>query len=195
MYTEYISYCFKTFYIYANGAKCIDQYSGNEPIKYQYEIIKHNYTHDQLFAIKHNQLALGSKPSTINPAYLRKTHSKFEEICEREYKEIDKLKNDLAKLIQEHIDKKEYYESLETKISNIKLEKQYIDDEKLKIEKQKQELILVKTKLLEMKNKLDSDKDELARQKQEIELEKDELARQKNRTLDFNKCFEDILKN
>ncbi len=202
------NYYFKTFYIYRIKYPS-DQW---RPETNSMQLHKHNYTTDQLFAIKYNQFAFNnhgnkelsyckghykniSNLSLEKPEYLRKTHSKFEEICEREHVEIASMKSELEELLQESIDKKEYYESLEMKITNIKLEKQYLDDEKVKIEKEKKDMVFIKEKLLEMKNKLELDKDELAKQKREFELDKQEFARQKNITPDFNKCFEDILKN
>jgi hypothetical protein len=109
---------------------------------------KHNLTTDCLFAIKYFQVANVPVPeacclSTINlntsiklleehPEYFKKNCSDFEDICRREYAEIEKTKSYLKTLIDEQISKKNYYESLEKKIKDIEIEKKQLDEEMLK---------------------------------------------------------------
>lgn len=110
----------------------------------------------------------------------------FEQICQREYAEIKKQKEEFEelteeahKILDENVEKKEYYASIDAR-----LEQLVIDEEKIKEEKQK--LFIVKERLLEMK-------EELERERQEFEVEKQKLREQRNKSIDIDKCFEDLL--
>jgi hypothetical protein len=105
---------------------------------------KHNLTSDCLFAIKYFQVAdnhvqeaccrnvnlnTSIKLLEEHPEYFKKNCSDFEDICRKEYAEIEKTKLQLKSLIDEQISKKDYYESLEKKIKD--MEKKQLEEEKL----------------------------------------------------------------
>ena len=112
---------------------------------------KHNLTTDCLFAIKYFQVANVPVPeacclNTYNlntsiklleehPEYFKKNCSDFEDICRKEYAEIEKTKSYLKTLIDEQISKKNYYESLEKKIKDIEIEKKQLYEKMLKLKR------------------------------------------------------------
>ena len=156
------------------------------------EIYKHNLSYDCLFAIKHFQVAnetlsdsySGHLDASIkvleeHPEYFKKNCSDFEEICHKEYSEIEKTKSQLKVLMDEQITKKDYYASLEKKIKEIELEKKQLEEDKIKLKEEKEKMVFIKEKLFEMKK--------------EVELEKQKIEQQKNKTVDLDKCFEEII--
>ena len=84
-----------------------------------------------------------------------------------------------SRIIDENISKKEYYESLEQRIAQIAIEEERIREEK-------QKLMLIKDRLKDMK-------EEISREREEFENEKRRFMEQKNKTIDIDKCFEDLL--
>ena len=133
------------------------------------------------------------KVSTEHPEYFQPNSVEFETICQREHAEIKKQKEELEELthqsneimeeahriIDENVEKKEYYESLDRRLQQIVL-----DEEKIREEKQK--MLFVKERLLEMKA-------EIEKERQELEKEKQKFISQKNKSIDIDKCFEDLL--
>ena len=151
---------------------------------------KHNMSYDCLFAIKHFQVQIdpNSGGSTTfsdlgllekHPEYFKKNCSDFEEICRKEYSEIEKTKLQLKALMDEQITKKDYYASLEKKFKDIEIEKKQLEEEKIKLKEEKEKMVFIKEKLMQMK--------------EEVELEKQKIEQQKNKTVDLDKCFEEII--
>ena len=109
---------------------------------------KHNLTTDCLFAIKYFQVAnqpvqdacctnyinlnTSIKLLEDHPEYFKKNCSDFEDICRKEYAEIEKTKSELKALIDEQLSKKNYYEILEKKIKDFEQEKKQIEQDSLK---------------------------------------------------------------
>ena len=158
-------------------------------------VYKHNLSSDCLFAIKHFQAASGyagresrtparSFTESIklleeHPEYFKKNCSDFEALCRREYTEIEKTKRQLKSLMDENMSKKDYYASLDKKNKDFEQEKKQLEEERQKIKEEKEKMVFIKEKLVEMKK--------------EVELEKQKIEQQKNKTIDFDKCFEDII--
>jgi len=141
-------YIFNTYYIYIEG------YS--DGIIRQPEVINHNLSLDCLFSIKHfqaNNIKSGFGLYKLKPEYFNKNCSHFEEICKKEYNEIEKQKNQLNILINDNLSKKEYYDSLENKIKELEFQKQQIEEKLEKIEEE-----LEKIKDGEKKVELDKQK-------------------------------------
>lgn len=128
-------YIFNTYIIYIEGH--------SDGIMRRPEVFYHNLSMDCLFSIKHFQsynIKSGIGLYRSNPEYFNKNCSHFEEICKKEYNEIEKQKNQLQVLIDANLSKQEYYTSLENKIKElerelIKLKDQ--DEKNIEIEKQK----------------------------------------------------------
>jgi hypothetical protein len=134
--------------------------------------------------IKHFQLKgirsdLPTKILEEHPEYFKKNCSDFEEICRKEYSEIEKTKSQLKALMDEQITKKDYYASLKKKLKDIELEKKQLEEDKIKLKEEKEKMIFIKEKLIQMK--------------EEVELEKQKIEQQKNKTVDLDKCFEEII--
>lgn len=147
---------------------------------------KHNLSSDCLFAIKHFQasqetidFAESIKLLEEHPEYFKKNCSDFEKICRKEYSEIEKTKSQLKALMDEQITKKDYYASLEKKFKDIEIEKKQLEEEKIKLKEEKEKMVFIKEKLMQMK--------------EEVELEKQKIEQQKNKTVDLDKCFEEII--
>jgi len=144
----------------------------------------HNLSIDHLFVIKHFQLKgirsdLPTKILEEHPEYFKKNCSDFEQICRKEYSEIEKTKSQLKALMDEQITKKDYYTSLEKKIKDIEIEKKQLEEERIKLKEEKEKMVFIKEKLMQMK--------------EEVELEKQKIEQQKNKTVDLDKCFEEII--
>ena len=114
-----------------------------------------------------------------HPEYFKKNCSDFEEICRKEYSEIEKTKSQLKALMDEQITKKDYYTSLEKKFKDIEIEKKQLEEEKIKLKEEKEKMVFIKEKLMQMK--------------EEVELEKQKIEQQKNKTVDLDKYFEEII--
>jgi hypothetical protein len=144
---------------------------------------KHNLSSDCLFAIKYfNQYVNFTESIKVleeHPEYFKKNCSDFEKICHKEYSEIEKTKSQLKALMDEQITKKDYYVSLEKKIKEIELEKKQLEEDKIKLKEEKEKIVFIKEKLIQMK--------------EEVELEKQKIEQQKNKTVDLDKCFEEII--
>jgi hypothetical protein len=144
---------------------------------------KHNLSTDCLFAIKYFQASSNYDASIKvleeHPEYFKKNCSDFEEICRKEYSEIEKTKSQLKALMDEQITKKDYYASLEKKFKDIEIEKKQLEEEKIKLKEEKEKMVFIKEKLMQMK--------------EEVELEKQKIEQQKNKTVDLDKCFEEII--
>jgi hypothetical protein len=164
----------------------ITQKSGWSFPKPLYQVFKHSLSNDLLFAIKYfnasnynTDFTNSIKILNEHPEYFKKNCSDFEDICNKEYTEINKIKLEIQELINEKLREKEYYASLESRIKQIELDEVKIIEEKEKLDKEKYKLICIKEKLVEMKK--------------EVEDEKKKLQEQKNKTLDIDECFEGIL--
>jgi hypothetical protein len=150
---------FKTFII---QRKSSNQSCGQNRV-WSCEIYKHNLSYDCLFAIKYFQVAnvpisesfisySGYLDESIkfveeHPEYFKKNCSDFEEICRKEYSEIEKTKLQLKALMDEQITKKDYYASLEKKIKEIELEKKQLEEDKIKLKEEKEKWFLLKKTL------------------------------------------------
>jgi hypothetical protein len=155
--------------------------------QWSHRIYKHSISSDCLFAIKHFQI-VNCGPSTgiaglglldKHPEYFKKNCSEFEEICHREYAEIEKTKKQLKSLMDENISKKDYYASLDKKNKDFEQDKKQLEEERQKLKEEKEKMVFIKEKLVEMKK--------------EVELEKQKISEQKSKTIDIDKCFEDII--
>ena len=148
-------------------------------------LYKHNLSSDCLFAIKHFQVVVDVHGFTgvglleEHPEYFKKNCSDFEALCRREYDEIEKTKKQLKSLMDENISKKDYYASLDKKNKDFEQEKKQLEEERQKIKEEKENMVFIKEKLVEMKK--------------EVELEKQKISEQKSKTIDIDKCFEDII--
>jgi hypothetical protein len=144
---------------------------------------KHNLSTDCLYAIKHFQACYtydgAIKLLEEHPEYFKKNCSDFEALCHKEYVEIEKTKNQLKLLMDENMSKKNYYTSLDKKFKDFEQEKKQLDEERQKIKEEKEKMVFIKEKLVEMKL--------------EVELEKQKILEQKSKTIDIDKCFEDII--
>jgi hypothetical protein len=155
--------------------------------QWSHQIYKHSISSDCLFAIKYFQI-VNCGPSTgitglglleQHPEYFKKNCSEFEGICRREYTEIEKTKKQLKSLMDENISKKDYYVSLDKKLKDFEQEKKQLEEKRQKIKEEKEKMVFIKEKLVEMKK--------------EVELEKQKISEQKSKTIDIDKCFEDII--
>jgi hypothetical protein len=153
-----------------------------------WSVRNNNLSYDCLFAIKHFQASLYAGGHDFlksiqlleeHPEYFKKNCSDFEEICRKEYSEIEKTKSQLKALMDEQITKKDYYTSLEKKIKEIELEKKQLEEDRIKLKEEKEKIVFIKEKLIQMK--------------EEVELEKQKIEQQKNKTVDLDKCFEEII--
>ena len=120
------------------------------------KIIYHELSLDCLFCVKYFQadkIFSGIDLYRKNPEYFNKNCSHFEEICKKEYNEIEKQKNQLNILINDNLSKQEYYDSLENKIKELEFQKQQLEEKLEKIEEE-----LEKIKDGEKKVELDKQK-------------------------------------
>ena len=147
--------------------------------EWRYQIRKHNLSSDILFSVKFIGDTESMKFVEEHPEYFKKNCSDFEEICRKEYSEIEKTKSQLKTLMDEQITKKDYYASLEKKFKDIEIEKKQLEEEKIKLKEEKEKMVFIKEKLMQMK--------------EEVELEKQKIEQQKNKTVDLDKCFEEII--
>jgi len=58
-------------------------------------------------------------------------------------------------------------------------EKKQLEEDKIKLKEEKEKIVFIKEKLIQMK--------------EEVELEKQKIEQQKNKTVDLDKCFEEII--
>lgn len=174
---------FKTFIImrYSNPPSCGQHRQWCSPA------YNHHISSDCLFAIKHFQMVHCSPSYGItglglleeHPEYFKKNCSDFEALCRREYAEIEKTKKQLKSLMDENMSKKDYYASLDKKNKDFEQEKKQLEEERQKLKEEKEKMVFIKEKLVEMKK--------------EVELEKQKISEQKSKTIDIDKCFEDII--
>ena len=161
--TEEISF-FKTF--------IIERYREyNKPDWSSICVYKHNMSYDCLFAIKHFQVGSGESYTSCvhsgvrlleeHPEYFKKNCSDFEEICRKEYSEIEKTKSQLKALMDEQITKKDYYASLEKKFKDIEIEKKQLEEEKIKLKEEKEKMVFIKEKLMQMKEEVELEKQKI----------------------------------
>ena len=141
-------------------------------------IYKHNMSNDMLFTIKNFQtsscaggLTSGLKLYNDHPEYFKSQCCEFETICNKEYSEISKQKQELQKLIDEHIENQEYYSRLEDEIAEIKRETEKLQKEKENIKEEKKKLILVKEKMVIMRMEIEKEKDQLEIEKNKLKLD------------------------
>jgi len=172
---------------------------------------KHNFTTPVLFVLKtfvpydkdtrssyqedYNFFKQGIDLITKHPEYFQNINSsKFEEICRKEYNDIEEKKVKLENLIQDYTNKKEYYESLERQVVEARLEvenikneyaekynKEYteIEEEKLILKNLIEEFTNNKNyyELIEEKNNdFEKEKEELQKEKEKIIIEKEKIT-------------------
>lgn len=190
-----IAYIFKNAYLYGppvNGVMRYDLYTHTLPTNILL-VIKY---FGKVFTDAHscsNNLDTLQKYHTDHPEYFQPNCREFERVCQQEYAEIERRKQEFEestkqsneiieeahRIIDENVSKKEYYESLEQRIGQLEIEEERIREEK-------QKMVLIKERLLEMKA-------EIAREREEFKKEKKLFMAQKNKTIDIDKCFEDLL--
>ena len=173
-------------YIFKNHIICMNLQPAVQYSNFDWDVYgaNHNLSIDHLFVIKHFQLKgirsdLPTKILEEHPEYFKKNCSDFEQICRKEYSEIEKTKSQLKALMDEQITKKDYYANLEKKIKDIEIEKKQLEEERIKLKEEKEKMVFIKEKLMQMK--------------EEVELEKQKIEQQKNKTVDLDKCFEEII--
>jgi len=143
-------------------------------------IYNHPFTIPMLFVLKYcNPINISNylNCQSYNPEcfydekFRNVDSSEFEEICKKEYNDIEEKKVKLENLIQDYTNKKKYYESLEEK--NVQLEKLIQDYTNKKEYYESLEQQIIETRL-EVEN-INSLYDELEEEKKELEGEKGEL--------------------
>ena len=165
---------------------------GNPPSAY-YKIHKHSMSNDILFTIKHFQLKLDSNAFNLStalkiyehhPEYFKPKFSEFENICKREYAEIEKTKEELQIILDANgnREKLEYYKSLEIEIADIENQRLEIQREKRKIKEEKQKLDYVKQKLIKMKADIDNERKQFESEKIRLNMSQ----------LDIDKYLSDV---
>jgi hypothetical protein len=144
-----------------------------------YTVHKHSMSNDILFTIKHFQLKLDSNGNgTFNlstalkiyedhPEYFKPKFGEFENICKREYAEIEKTKEELQIILDANgnREKLEYYKSLEIEIADIENQRLEIQREKKKIKEEKEKLDYVKQNLIKMKADIDNERKQFESEK------------------------------
>ena len=140
----------------------INNVNGNSagPIYTHYE---HDLTIDNLFVIKHFQsskIVNGLSLHKTHPEYFKKSYSELDE--KKEYIELEKLMDELKILIDDNKQKKEYYESLEKRNSELEAEVKQLQNKATEIDeiksllKDQQEYVLIIQSLLKRINKLEN---------------------------------------
>jgi hypothetical protein len=151
---SYTQFYFLNFMIEMQGA------SSNNPI---YKYYEHDLTIDTLFTIKNFQssnIENGLSLHKTHPEYFKKSYSELDE--KKEYIELEKLMTKLKILIDDNKQKKEYYESLEKRNSELEAEvkqlqnKATVIDEIKSLLKDQQEYAHIIQSLLKRINKLES---------------------------------------
>jgi len=151
---SYTQFYFLNFMIEQQGA------SSNNPI---YKYYEHDLTIDTLFAIKHFQssnIENGFSLHKTHPEYFKKSYSELDE--KKEYIELEKLMTELKILIDDNKQKKEYYESLEKRNSELEAEVKQLQNKATEINeiksllKDQQEYAHIIQSLLKRINKLES---------------------------------------
>lgn len=203
----------KMFYIGITTSNCIVNYCYKKIIVHvdycfsskntTYSVYKHNFTISELFILKYFSLFVGNSPIfqqgidliTEHPEYFQNINSSdFEEICKKEYNDIEKKKVKLENLIQDYTNKKEYYESLEKQVVEARLEvenikneynekynKEYteLEEEKLRLKNLIEEYTNNKNyyELIEEKNNhFEKEQEELQKEKEKIIIEKEKIT-------------------
>ena len=175
-------------------------------------ILKHNFTIPMLFVIKYcNPRYIRNIDFSKNPEYFQKTEfhsvnssvnsSDFEEICKKEYNDIEEKKIKLENLIEDYTNKKDYYESLEKQVVEARLEVENIkneynekynkeftelEEEKLRLKNLIEEYTNYKKyyELIEEKNNdFEKEKEELQKEKEKITFIKQKLLIMKEETI------------
>lgn len=135
-------YIFNTYIIYIEGH--------SDGIMRRPEVFYHNLSMDCLFSIKHFQsynIKSGIGLYRSKQEYFNKNCSYFEEICKKEYNEIEKQKNQINILIDANLSKQEYYASLENKNKELEFQKQQLEEELEKIKDGEKKVELDKQKI------------------------------------------------
>jgi ATP-dependent Lon protease len=158
-----------------------------------YRIHKHSMSNDILFTIKHFQLKLDSNTFNLSkalkiyedhPEYFKPKFGEFENICKREYAQIEKTKEELQIILDANgnREKLEYYKSLEIEIADIENQRLEIQREKKKIKEEKQKLDYVKQKLIKMKADIDNERKQFESEKTRLNMSQ----------LDIDKYLSDV---
>ena len=140
-----------------------------------YEFHNHSLLTDMLFALKHFQIKNEHSCVTnllkffsVHPEYFKTNCSEFESICKKEHELIQKQKEELELLIEENINKIEYYKELEQQIETIEIVKSGLKEELDKIKMEKECLSIVKQKLSIMQSDIDKERKELEEDKKKL---------------------------
>lgn len=158
-----------------------------------YTVHKHSMSNDILFTIKHFQLKLDSNAFNLSkalkiyedhPEYFKPKFSEFENICKREYAQIEKTKEELQIILDANgnREKLEYYKSLEIEIADIENQRLEIQREKQKIKEEKEKLDYVKQKLIKMKADIDNERKQFEGEKTRLNMSQ----------LDIDKYLSDV---
>jgi len=135
-------YIFNKYIIYVEGRK--------DGVFTRPQLNNHNLSSECLFSIKHFQAGnFGIGFYRSNPEYFNKNFSHFEEICKKEYDEIEKQKNKLQVLIDANLSKQEYYTSLENKIKELEIQNQELERELIKLKDQDEKNIEIEKQKIE----------------------------------------------
>ena len=127
-----------------------------------YTYYEHDLTIDNLFVIKHFQssdIESGLTYRKTHPEYFKQSYSELDE--KKEYIEIEKLMVELKILIDNNKQKKEYYESLEKRNSELEAEVKQLQNKATEIDeiksllKDQQEHVQIIQSLLKRINKLE----------------------------------------
>jgi hypothetical protein len=131
-----------------------------------------------LFALKHFQIRddYGCVPGLLkiygdHPEYFKQNCSEFENICKREYEEIQRQKNHLQTLVDENTAKIDYYRGLDEQIRQIEADKLAIEEEKQRLTEQKNLLSIAKQKISAMKTDVERERLQLEEEKVRIKSE------------------------
>lgn len=146
--------------------------NGSDGWGYNYKYSEYDLTIDKLFTIKHFQMNMRySSPTEVtnkecfpihktHPEYFKKSYSELDE--KKEYIELEKLMDELKILIDDNKQKKEYYESLEKRNSELEVEVKQLQNKATEIDeiksllKDQQEYAHIIQSLLKRINKLEN---------------------------------------
>lgn len=164
-------------------------------VPYDKQYIKNGYSESRGILNTPNFFQQGIDLITEHPEYFQNINSSdFEEICRKEYNDIEEKKIKLENLIEDYTNKKEYYESLEKQVVEARLEvenikneynekynKEYteLEEEKLRLKNLIEEYTNNKNyyELIEEKNNdFEKEKEELQKEKDKIIIEKEKIT-------------------
>jgi len=132
---------------------------------YNFKYYEYDLTFDNLFVIKHFQSSTIENNGSFtihktHPEYFKKSYSELDQ--KKEYIELEKLMDELKILIDDNKQKKEYYESLEKRNSELEAEVKQLQNKSREIDeiksllKDQQEYAQIIQSLLKRINKLEN---------------------------------------